>query len=136
LIDSLGCAIGGHLVSKGTIPRDLIIGMGGSGQASIVGSTKSAPLPFASFVNGELINALDFDAILAPGHVSPYVTPPALAFAEVKNATGKELIAANALAHEVGCRVAAALDGIRQWDGDKAVRLSPASGYGSVIFGA
>ena len=32
--------------------------------------------------------------------------------------------------------VAAALDGIRQWDADKALRLSPASGYGSVIFGA
>jgi 2-methylcitrate dehydratase PrpD len=139
IIDSLGCAIAGHLVSKGTIPRDLVRRMGGEGAAAVIGERTRCPIPFACLANGELINALDFDAILAPGHVVPYVVPPALAFAERADASGQELIAAVAIAHEVGCRVAAALDGIRRWDDTDeatATRLSPASGYGSTIFGA
>lgn len=139
LIDSLGAAIGGHVVSKGTIPRDLALKMGGSEDASIIGHSGRVPIPLACLANGELINALDYDAILAPGHVVPYVMPPALAFAELANASGEALITAVVLAHEIGCRVAAALDGIRRRDGVQGVgsaQLSPASGYGSTIFGA
>src|SRR5262249_42027945 len=106
---------------------------------SVIGTRMRRPVALACLANGELINALDHDAILAPGHVSPYVIPPALAFAEQRDASGEELIAAVAIAHEVGCRVAASLDGIRRWDDDDqgaVMRLSPASGYGSTIFGA
>ena len=136
IIDSLGCAVAGHLVGKGTIPRDYVRRMGGVETASVIGSDLRSPIPLACLANGELINALDHDAILAPGHVSPYVIPPALAFAESTDASGKDLIAAIAIAHEVGCRVAASLDGIRRWEDDSVMRLSPASGYGSTIFGA
>jgi 2-methylcitrate dehydratase PrpD len=138
LLDTLGAAVAGHAVAKGAIPTDLVASWGGAEEASIVGTDLRVPIPAACFANGELMNALDFDAILAPGHVTPYVIPPALAFAEVADASGEELITAVAVAHELGARVAAALDGMRAWDsgGDGGSPLSAASGYGSTIFGA
>jgi len=64
----------------------------------------------AAFANGELINALDFDAILPPGHVSPYVIPGALAIAESTGAPGTDLITALALSHEMSYRIGKAMD--------------------------
>lgn len=139
LRDSIGCAIAGRLVEKGSIAIDVAESMGGHPEASVLGTAHRTSPAVASFANGELINALDYDAILAPGHVTPYVIPPALALAEAKHRSGRELILAVALGHEIGCRVAAALDGLRRLVGSPPkVRytLSNASGYGSTIFGA
>lgn len=139
LIDTLGCAVAGHSVDKGAIPVALAAEAGGAAQASVLGADFQAPLAMACLANGELMNALDFDAILAPGHVTPFVMPPTIAFAEHRKASGADLLLAVVLAHEVGCRVSAALDGMRQWEvpgPDGRSPLSPASGYGSVIFGA
>lgn len=60
----------------------------------------------AAFANAELINALDYDYI-GPlvGHVLPYVAPPCLSMAERQNASGKDLIVALAVGHEVGGRM-------------------------------
>ena len=139
LIDSVGCAVAGHSVEKGSIPTEMVTDWGGAEQVTVVGTGVKVPVPSACLADGELINALDFDAILAPGHVTPFVLPPALAYAELVGSSGEDLITAVVLAHEVGCRVGAALDGMRQWgvegtDGESP--LSGASGYGSTIFGA
>jgi 2-methylcitrate dehydratase PrpD len=139
LLDSLGCALPGQFVEKGRIPLDLVTSLGGTPRCSVVGTrAKSSPV-LAAFANGELINALDFDAILAPGHIAPYVIPPALALAEERGASGADLVVAVAIAHEVGCRVAASLAGLRELRGSGTrlhYALSPVSGYGSSTIGA
>ena len=59
------------------------MGAGAPGaQATILGTREKVSTVGAGFANGELMNALDFDAILPPGHVSPYVLPGALAVQE------------------------------------------------------
>jgi len=139
LLDSLGCALPGQFVDKGKIALDLVDALGGKATCSLVGTRAKTSSVLACFTNGELINALDFDAILAPGHITPYVIPPALAMAEERGASGAELIAAVAIAHEVGCRVAASLAGLRELKGRGSrlhYALSPVSGYGSSAFGA
>lgn len=137
ILDSVGCAMPGIFVEKGSIPVSVVKRFGGTAEATVIGSTLRIPTPFAAFANGELINALDFDAILAPGHVTPYVIPPALALGEWRHVSGADAILAIALSHEIGCRVANALDGLRQLRGKPpTLQLSPASGYGSTIFGA
>lgn len=80
LLDSLGCAIaaGGDRKGRIGIEYGRILG-GDQSVATIFGSTHRSSTFGAAFANGELINALDFDAILPPGHVSPYVLPGALA---------------------------------------------------------
>lgn len=139
IIDSLGDAVPGSLVDKGRFAVDLVSEAGGNPQASVIGTSLQSSIVLGSFANGELMNALDFDAILTPGHVTPYVLPPALALGEGARVDGRTLITAVAIAHEVGCRVAASLAGLREVREDESgvhYSLSTASGYGSTSIGA
>src|SRR5215218_3834561 len=80
LLDSIGCALAATEEPKGRIGIDYGRLLGGSdGDATIIGTGDRVSIFGASFANGELINALDFDSVLPPGHVSPYVLPGALA---------------------------------------------------------
>ena len=100
-----------------------------------MGTSDRVSLFGAAFANGELINALDFDAILPPGHVSPYVLPGAMAAAEVFKISGKRLLEAIASSHEMSFRLGAAMDNQRDTEDGKLVKLA-AFGYASSIFGA
>ncbi|MDI7258823.1 MAG: MmgE/PrpD family protein [Thermodesulfobacteriota bacterium] len=105
LLDSIGCALGGSQTDKARMSLELINELGGNPQASIIGGPYTS-YALAAFVNAELINALDYDYI-GPlvGHVCPYVTPPCLSIGERQNASGKDLIVALAVGHEVGGRM-------------------------------
>jgi 2-methylcitrate dehydratase PrpD len=136
LLDSLGCALPGHAHPKGSIGVELGRVFGGaSDEATILGSSQRSSVLGAAFANGELINALDFDAILPPGHVSPYVIPGALALAEQKGSTGTDLLIANAVAHEISWRFGKSMDWTRDTE-EGEVAVSAVLGYTSPIFGA
>lgn len=109
LIDTVGCALAGYITDRVKLAIELVEESGGNPQASIIGGHRTSH-DLAAFVNGELINALDYDCV-GPliGHVCPYATPPCLAIAEKVQASGKELITALALAHEIGGRVGTSL---------------------------
>jgi 2-methylcitrate dehydratase PrpD len=136
LLDSLGCAIAGGNDTKGRIAIEYarIIGAG-QRDATIFGASHRSSIFGAAFANGELINALDFDAILPPGHVSPYVLPGALAVAEVDGVTGRALVRAIAVAHEMSNRFGKAMDYIRDTV-DGKYTMPAVLGYNSTIFGA
>jgi 2-methylcitrate dehydratase PrpD len=138
LLDSIGCALGGLSHPRGAIALDYarLQGPGAPGaQATIIGTSGRTSINAASFANAELINALDFDAILPPGHVSPYVIPGALAFAEAAGASGKDLLCAVAISHEMSNRFGKAQDYLRDI---KDGKISPPKvhGYASTVFGA
>lgn len=136
LLDSVGCALGGVREPKGQIGISYgqVIG-GSSGDATILGTPHRSSIAGAAFANGELINALDFDAVLPPGHVAPYVIPGALAVAEATGASGKELIAALAVAHEISFRFGRSMDWTRDIR-DGEVSVAGVLGYTSTVFGA
>ncbi len=136
LLDSLGCAIGGITLDKSRIAVDFARIQGEGNQSCTIYGSPIRSTPFgAAFANGEAINALDFDAILPPGHVSPYVLPGMLAEAEVKGVSGRELIVATAVAHEMTNRFGKAMDNIRDISDGKH-RMPDVLGYTSSIFGA
>jgi 2-methylcitrate dehydratase PrpD len=138
LLDSIGCTLGGLSHPKGTIGVDYarLMGAGAPGaQASIYGTRDKVSTVAAGFANGELMNALDFDAILPPGHVSPYVLPGAMAVGEAAGVSGKELIVATAISHEMSNRIGKAMDYLRDIK-DGKVSPPPVYGYASTIFGA
>jgi 2-methylcitrate dehydratase PrpD len=106
LLDSIGCALASISSDKGKMCITLSKRLGGPGEASIIGVSGKVSCNNAVLANGELINAMDYDALVIPGgHISPYVVPPVLAIAEKLGASGKELILATVLAHEVAMRV-------------------------------
>ena len=65
----------------------------------------------AAFADGELINAMDFDAMSA-GHITPAIVAAALAQAEYMHVSGEDLILALAISHEVCRRIRSAVTGL------------------------
>ncbi len=140
LLDSIGCALAGLICEKGKIPVMLARRLGGPPEASIIGLGDKVSCVSAALANGELINALDYDIISAGvGHCTPFVLPPVLAVAESANATGKELIVATALAHEIGQRMSTALHPSREpvpdASGKMQTQWAGSSGTSQCIFG-
>lgn len=106
LLDSLGCAlaaVGEARVQRG-IERGPRVGTGGSETAN-QGTDHKISVFGAAFANAELIYALNFDAVLPPGHVAPCVIPGILAAVESSQASGTKLISANTAAHEISNRL-------------------------------
>ena len=124
LLDHIGCAIAGAQVAKGRIAVEFAEATGGKAEATIIGSGCKVPAASAAFANGELMNALDWDAI---PHTVPCVLAGTLAMAERQRASGPDLIAAVAVGYEIASRMAEVLPG--------DLTLVP-HGYGSAIFGA
>jgi 2-methylcitrate dehydratase PrpD len=135
LLDSIGCALAGVKSEKGRWAREFAREFhAGPPRATAIGFGDRLSVPGAAFVNGELINGLDFDASGKPGHVPPFVIPAFLAAAELRQASGKDLIVACALAHEISNRIGGAMSSFRDIDQGK-VSWPPVAGYSSCIFG-
>ena len=136
VLDSFGCALGALEEPKGRIGIKYGRMIGGSdGPATIIGTGDRVSVVGAAFANGELINTLDADSVLPPGHVTPYVLPGALAIGEDRRVSGPELIAAVAVSHEMSYRLGKAMDYLRDVKDGKS---SPPQvyGYSSTVFGA
>ena len=106
LLDSIGVSLAAHAVRKGQMCIALSRRLGGLPEATILGAAGKVGASHAALANGELINALDYDALFIPGgHVAPYIVPGILAMAEARNASGRDLILALAIGNEVAMRV-------------------------------
>lgn len=136
LLDSMACAVAAIDEPKGRAGIEYGRIMGGTnGNATIMGTGDRVSVFGAAFANGELINTLDWDAVLPPGHVTPYVLPGALAMGEALGSSGKDLIEALAVAHEMSHRLGKAMDYLRDTR-DGKVSPPKVFGYASTIFGA
>ncbi len=107
VLDSLGCAIGALDGEPVRLVRDQTEEFGGAGLCTLIGGGRTAP-DRAAFYNGTLVRYLDFnDSYLAPGetcHPSDNLAP-VLAAAEYAGASGRDLLAALAVAYQVQCRL-------------------------------
>jgi len=136
LLDSIGCAVAATGEPKGIAGIEYARILGGTNaEATVMGTGEKASVLGAAFANGELVSALDMDAILPPGHVSPYVIPGAVAMGESLGSSGKELLVALAVSHEMSNRFGKAMDNQRLIK-DGKVSPPPVFGYASTIFGA
>lgn len=136
ILDSIGCCLAAQDDTKGKIGISIADRMSGpAGEAVIYGAGRRASVMGAAFANAELINALDMDAVLPPGHVSPYVIPAALALAEQRQGSGADLVAALALGHEMTFRIAKSMDYLRDVKNGKS-EPPKVFGYSSSLFGA
>ncbi|GAA4353695.1 MmgE/PrpD family protein [Variovorax defluvii] len=136
ILDSIGCALAAPGQPKADMGIECAIRIGGNdGPATIIGTGQRSSIFGAAFANGELISTLDADSVLLPGHVSPYVLPGAFAVAEVARRSGKELIEAVAVSHEMSYRFGAAMSQNRDYKDGKAA-TAPVLGYSSTVFGA
>jgi 2-methylcitrate dehydratase PrpD len=133
LLDSIGCGLAGVTSDKGKWGLEFArVFFAGLPQATVIGFGDRMSALGAAFVNGELINGLDYDA--AGKHLPPFVIPASLAVAEQKKVSGKDLITACALAHEIGIRIGGGMNSYRDIV-DGKTGFPPVSGHSCSIFG-
>jgi 2-methylcitrate dehydratase PrpD len=104
LLDAVGCGLAGFQTDKARLSVAFARNQGGRSDSRILGVAGKVPATSAAFANGELINALDYDAL---PHIPPLIVPPLLAVAEMSKSSGKDLMTATVLAHELGARLSA-----------------------------
>ncbi len=110
ILDALGCAIGALAGEPVRMIREQIEEFGGNPLATLIGGDRTAP-DRAALHNGALVRYLDYnDSYLAPGetcHPSDNLGA-VLAAAEYAGGTGRDLLAALAVAYGVQCRLSEA----------------------------
>lgn len=117
LADILGCIIGGWKDRGATLIAEYMTDLGGKAQATLWGRGVRIPAPQAAFACASSARSFDYGAVEsnAPGtfdkplHGAETTVPAALAAAESRQASGKELLAALALGEDLAGRLTAAL---------------------------
>lgn len=102
LIDGIGNALGGISSDKGKLGISFAKKSGGTAESTLIGVGGKYSASVAAFANAELLNGLDMDPI---PHIPPIVIPSLLAVGEARHSTGKELILALAIAHDIAARL-------------------------------
>jgi len=111
ILDSIGCAFAGTAEETGKIVKKFLLDNGGNPQATVINSDIMTSLTSAAFANGILMHSMDFDdnSMPAMAHTTTCILPAILAVAEYTNASGKDLILAYVISHEVFNKVASCL---------------------------
>jgi 2-methylcitrate dehydratase PrpD len=131
-LDSLGCTIGGAVLTPGRIVVELFQELGGLQESTVWATGKKLPCLHTTYINAYLANLLDFDdsyPATGVGHPGATVVPPALAVAEKVQANGHEFLTAVVLGYEISIRIGLAI-------APSPERYRQAWGYGFQIFGA
>jgi 2-methylcitrate dehydratase PrpD len=113
VLDVLGCGLAAHGLGIAGEGRAAMSELGGDPQASVIGLDGGLPAPNAAFANAMLCHGLDFDDTHSDSvsHVSTVVVPAALAVAEARGSSGRELLTAIVAGNEVVTRIGMAASG-------------------------
>lgn len=112
ILDFFGVALAGSNVGLAPVITDIMCGVGGKEEATIIGDGRKIPVLHAALVNGVRGHTLDMDdghryASCHPGGV---VIPAALAMAEKEDVSGNELIESIVVGYDTVLRVARAIN--------------------------
>jgi 2-methylcitrate dehydratase PrpD len=142
MLDGIGLALVGSVAKSGELIRAYIDSLGISKKdATLIGTAKKSAVSFAALANGIGIHADDYDDTQlssAPDRVYGLLTHPtapalssALAVAESKGSSGRDLILAYHLGVEVECKIAEAMNPRHYQDGFHSTGTSGV--FGSVV---
>lgn len=106
-IDAIASAIAGRHGEETAQVQRLAEAVTGQGSSTILGGPRTFSPAGAALLNGYQVTAVTVCDVFAPAlcHVTPQVVPPALAMAEQRGASGRDLLAAVAAGLETTVRV-------------------------------
>src|SRR5882672_391344 len=134
LLDTLGCGIGAFAGEPASIARRMATRVQGDPSARILGTRQRTSTDLAAFANTALVRYLDCNdtyAARGTGHPSDMI-PAVLAAAEGQRASGRSVITAIVLAHEIFCRLADEVP-LKGWDQGMFVGIGAACGAGKIL---
>src|ERR1051326_602690 len=122
LFDTIGCALGAVNAEPVGIAQRVVAEQGGRPEAAVMGAGSRVSCEQAAFLNGMAIRYLDYNdyaAMGSPHHCSINVAP-ALAMAEMRGLSGRDLLLGIIVGYEVQLRLRDATEGGtlgKGWDG-------------------
>lgn len=144
IIDIVGCAIAGvNAVGNAELVK-LVNDWGGKEEASILVYGNKVPAHHAAMVNSIMARSFDFEALVPkingvdiPAHISGTTVMTAMTLGEVKEITGKELIAALVAGEDMAIRVLASEDWWFDggWDNTGTVNMIGATAIAGRLLG-
>jgi 2-methylcitrate dehydratase len=136
IVDAVGVSFGALDAKPVKIARSIVNDLEHGYRASVLGSSKRAPLEEAVFANGCAVRYLDFnDTYLSKEAMHPSDNIPAMmAVAEAEGKGGEEIILGTVLAYDVACHLADA-SSIRDrgWDHVTYIAISSAVGASRIM---
>jgi 2-methylcitrate dehydratase len=129
LLDTIGCGFAGRHEPAARACLSAI--SGSTGPCAVIGQAARTSLLNAAFANGALIRVLDLNDYIigeangepeSAGHPSDNI-PVALAVGEVRQRSGREILAAITMGYEFYARLQRAMDRAGRWDGVTASGL-------------
>ena len=115
VIDVLGCLVAGANAPGCSIVKDLMEEWGGKKESTILVHGGRIPAHNAAMVNCVMARSYDFEPVgpfvdgkNTPGHISGTTVPTAIAVAEQRGASGKDLLTALILGDDLASRINAA----------------------------
>ncbi|MBI1889838.1 MAG: MmgE/PrpD family protein [Burkholderiales bacterium] len=111
IADVVGAGLAGSRTSIGTRITEFATGMGKSGDCVIWGSGQRSSPAYAALANGTMTFHLELDDVHRTSNTHPGVTtiPAALALAEARGLSGRDLLASVVLGYEAQIRVGLAV---------------------------
>jgi 2-methylcitrate dehydratase PrpD len=138
LMEHIGVGLAALSTDKGKLAAAIGRRLGGPPESSIIGLGDKVSCSSAVLANGELMITLDYHANMSFGHDGLFIIPPALAMAEIVNASGKDLILATVVGLEISSRLARAAgwhmvtpEDIRRQQGKQAQHKNAHSNFGA-----
>ncbi len=107
LLDSIACCLGGYHSHDSKVMRKVIDGLGGRPESTILGSSVKTNSYNAALMNAIQIRSMDYNDIYwkeDPSHPSDII-PAAIALGEREGKSGKDLLLAIVIAHEIEMRM-------------------------------
>jgi 2-methylcitrate dehydratase len=104
LLDALGCAVGAYEAPGRPICEEVVKELGGTPEATVIGSGLRTSASNANLVNSFLVRFLDTNDIGGGGHNSDSI-PAILAVSERERAGGRDFLTSLVISYEVGARV-------------------------------
>ena len=111
LLNNVACGLYGSLQEWGRIVNDFVLAEGGTGRATLYGSSRPAPPARAALANGTSTHGFELDDIVqgALTHPGAVVVSSALAAAEEHGASGARLLLGVIAGYEMMARLGLAL---------------------------
>jgi 2-methylcitrate dehydratase PrpD len=102
ILDVIGVALAGSTQEVGKIAFNFVERTGGTPECTVWGTKLKTSPPQAAFANGIACHATDYDDMWLPSaHPTGVIFPAALALAEARRASGRQLLTAQVAGYEI-----------------------------------
>jgi 2-methylcitrate dehydratase PrpD len=137
ILDTLAAMLSGSRLKPGEMAAAYVKGLGGTPEATVIGSDIVTAAANAALANGMMGHADETDDSHLGGRFHPgcAIVPAALAVAEQQKSSGLALINAVALGYDVGARLCPAL-GLQRADASRYSTHSLGGAFGAAAAGA